>query len=137
MTYPAIELQRAVFAALSLDTGLTAVLGGPRVYDHAPPDVAFPYVTFSRVSAYDWSTATEDGAEHVFTIHVWSKARGKSQTHELLGRIRARLHDAPLALSGHALVNLRAEFAEVRFDEDLSLHHGLLRLRAVTEPAAG
>jgi hypothetical protein len=30
---------------------------------------------------------------------------------------------------------MRLEFAEERYDEDLSVHHGLLRFRAVTEPA--
>jgi hypothetical protein len=38
-----------------------------------------------------------------------------------------------LPLDGHALVSLRLEFSEVRFDDDLSVYHGLLRLRAVTE----
>ena len=49
---------------------------------------------------------------------------------------RAALHDRALPLDGHALVNLRLEFSEVRFDDDQSVYHGLLRFRAVTEPAA-
>jgi hypothetical protein len=47
---------------------------------------------------------------------------------------RARLHDAALTLDEHHLVNLRLEFSEARYDEDLSVYHGLLRFRAVTEP---
>jgi hypothetical protein len=50
--------------------------------------------------------------------------------------VRARLDDEDLTLNGHHLVNMRLEFAEARYDEDLSLHHGLLRFRAVTEAAA-
>ena len=42
---------------------------------------------------------------------------------------------APKELDGHTLVNMTLEFAEARYDEDLSVHHGLLRFRAVTEPA--
>jgi hypothetical protein len=134
MTAPAAELQRAIFAALSGSAGLVAVLGGQRVFDHAPANIAFPYIIFGRTSIYDWSTGTESGAEQLFTLHVWSKAKGKKEAIEIMDETRAALHDRSLPLDGHALVNLRLEFSEVRFDDDQSVYHGLLRFRAVTEP---
>lgn len=136
MKSAAIELQKAVFAALSGNASLTAALGGSRIHDHAPANVAFPYITFGRTTVHDWSTGTEDGSEHIFTIHVWSKAKGKSQALEIMDIAGAALHDADLTLAGHTLVNLRREFEEVRFDDDLAVHHGLVRFRAVTEPDA-
>jgi hypothetical protein len=134
MTAPAAELQRAIFAALSDDADLVAALGDARVFDHAPANVAFPYVTFGRTSIYDWSTGTESGTEQLFTLHVWSKAKGKKEALAIMDAVRAALHDHSLPLDGHALVNFRLEFSEVRFDDDLSVYHGLLRFRAVTEP---
>lgn len=131
----ALELQKAIFAALHGNSALIAALGGPRVYDLAPATVPFPYITFGRASIYDWSTATERGAEQLVTLHVWSKAKGKREVLELMDLIRARLDDAALTLDGHRLVNLRMDFQEARFDEDLSVHGGLLRFRAVTEVA--
>ena len=133
MTAPAAELQKAVFSALTADAALTALLGGQKIFDQAPANAAFPYLTFGRTSIFDWSTGTESGSEQLFTIHVWSKAKGKKETLEIMEAARARLDDAALALAGHHLVNLRLEFAEARYDEDLSVHHGLLRFRAVTE----
>lgn len=133
MTAPAAELQKAVFAALAGDAALVSALGGAKVFDHVPAGTSFPYVTFGRTSVYDWSTATESGTEQLFTLHVWSKARGKAEALTILERIGAILHDQPLVLDGHALVNLRREFADVRHDEDLDLYHGLARFRAVTE----
>lgn len=133
MTAAAAELQKAVFSALAGDAAIVAALGGSKVFDHVPAGTVFPYVTFGRTSVYDWSTATERGTEQLFTLHVWSKARGKAEALAILELIGAVLHDAPLALEGHALVNLRQEFAEVRHDEDLDLYHGLARFRAVTE----
>jgi hypothetical protein len=136
MTAPAAELQRAIFAALSGSTDLVAALGsGERIFDHAPANLAFPYVTFGRTSIYDWSTGTESGTEQLFTLHVWSKAKGKREAIEIMDASRAVLHDQALPLDGHALVNLRLEYSEVRFDDDQSVYHGLLRFRAVTEPA--
>ena len=136
MTAPASEVQKAIHAALSGDAGVLALLGGARVYDHAPPNVPFPYITFGRTSIYDWSTGTESGTEQLLTLHVWSKGKGKKEAHALVDAVGERLNDADLALDGHELVNLRLEFSEVRFDEDQSVHHGLLRFRAVTEPSA-
>jgi hypothetical protein len=136
MTAPAAEVQKAIHAALAGDATLVALLGDARVYDHAPPDVPFPYITFGRTSVYDWSTGTESGTEQLLTLHVWSKGRGKKEAHDLMDAIGARLNDAALTLDGHQLVNLRLEFSEVLFDEDQSVHHGLLRFRAVTEPTA-
>lgn len=136
MTAAAAELQRAIFGALTGDAELRAALGGPRVYDHAPANVAFPYVTFGRTSVFDWSTSTENGTEHLFTLHVWSKAKGKEEVHALMERVRAILHDGTPALAGFSLVNLRLEFVEARFNDDLAVYHGMLRFRATLEALA-
>lgn len=135
MAAATIELQKAVFTALSGDAALIAALGGARIHDHAPAHVPFPYITFGRSASSDWSTASEDGAEHFFTIHVWSKEKGKTQAAAIMEMVRALLHDAALTLPGHVLVNLRQEFGEIRFDDDHDVHHGTMQFRAVTEPA--
>lgn len=136
MTAPAAELQKAIFAALGADAALTAVLGPGRIFAQAPASVAFPYITFGRTSVYDWSTGTEKGTEQLFTLHIWSKAKGNKEALEIMEIARARLDDAALPLDNHHhLVNLRLEFAEERYDEDQAVHHGLLRFRAVTEEA--
>ena len=131
-----LELQKAVFARLKTDAALLALTGGQaRIYDHTPANVTFPYITFGRTSGYDWDTGTENGQEHLFTLHIWSNAKGKAESLELMEAAKARLHDKPLTLATHKLVNMRQEFSESRFDEDLAVYHGLLRYRAVTESA--
>ena len=49
--------------------------------------------------------------------------------------IKAALHDQPLRLEDHYLVNLRHQFSEARLDPDGDTFHGIVRYRAVTEPA--
>jgi len=44
------------------------------------------------------------------------------------------LIDAPLAPSGHHLANLRFVTADVRREADGRTYHGIVRLRALTEP---
>lgn len=136
MTSAAAELQTAIYQALTADNALLAELGGPHIYDQAPATVSFPYITFGRTSVYDWSTGAESGTEQLFTLHIWSKARGKKEVLEIMELARLRLDNAALPLDGHHLVNLRLEFAEARYDDDLAVHHGLLRFRAVTEQTA-
>ena len=131
---PSWSLQQSVFAALSADAALTALLGPGRIFDDVPQGTALPYVTLGRTAVQDWSTGSEDGTEHLFTVHVWSSARGKKQAHEVLGAVRAALHEQPLAVAGHSLINLRHQHSEVRRDPDGETVHGLARFRAVTEP---
>lgn len=135
MTSPAVELQKAIHAALSADAALTARLGGAKFYDAVPSSAAFPYVSFGRTNVYDWSTGTETGSEQLFTVHVWSKAKGKTEALEIMEQVRWLLDGAELTLSGHHLVNLTYEYAEARYDDDLAVYHGMVRFRAVTEPA--
>ncbi|MEZ5841429.1 MAG: DUF3168 domain-containing protein [Hyphomicrobiales bacterium] len=127
-------LQKGVFDKLAADAVVTERLGGARIYDDVPRKAEFPYVTFGQSTLYDWSTGTEDGAEHVLTLHVWSNGGGKRETFEIMDAVTASLSGQSLALSGHHLVSLRLEFAEARRDPDRLTYHGILRFRAVTEP---
>ena len=136
MNSSAAELQKALFAALAGDAALTAMLGGEKIFDHAPADVRFPYVTFGRTSFYDWSTSTESGTEQFFTLHVWSKAKGKKETLAIMDEVRSRLDEADMALASHDLVGLSFETGEVSYDEDVAVHHGVLRFRAVMDSGA-
>jgi hypothetical protein len=136
MNAPAVELQKAIFTALKQDSVLSGLLGGDKIFDQVPPKASFPYVSFGRTSLYDWSTGTESGTEQLFTLHIWSRATGKKEALDIMEACKACLHADGLTLEGHHLVNMQLEFAEARYDENLLVHHGLLRFRAVTEPAA-
>src|SRR5262245_37804789 len=107
-------LQQSIFARLSADAPLVALLGAARVFDDVPQGSDFPYLTFGQSTARDWSTGSEDGSEHILTLHVWSKERGKRQAQEIMGAVRTALHDQALTLPGHRLINLRHEFSEAR-----------------------
>jgi hypothetical protein len=129
-------LQAAIYARLTADSAVVATLGGPRVYDDVPRSAAYPYLTFGQTAVRDWSTGGEEGDEHIVTLHVWSKAAGRRQAQDIIAAVRAALHDQDLPLAGHRLVNLRHEFSEARREPDGERFHGIVRLRAVTEPVS-
>lgn len=134
MTHSSWALQKAIHAQLVTDPGLVALLAGPRVYDDVPRNPTFPYVSYGASVVRDWSTGTDDGHEHTVTLHGWSRAAGRKPVHELMGAVEAALDQRPLTLDGHRLVSLRHEFTDIRREPDGETWHGLLRLRAVTEP---
>lgn len=136
MVQASAELQTTIVKTLTSDIGLMALLGGPKIFDRIPERAKFPYLTLGRTSVVDWSTGTEDGAEHILTLHIWSKGGGKAETFEIMDRVTNQLHDAHLPIDGHRLVTLQLQFAEARQEPESTAYHGILRFRAVTEPLA-
>lgn len=128
------ELQKAVHAALTSDASLTGLLGGARVYDDVPRGVAYPYISFGQSTERDWSTGSDEGSEHLITLHVWSRAHGRREVEGIVAAVRDVLRDALLLLTGFRLINLRHEITDAVRDVDGETYHGIVRYRAVTEP---
>lgn len=136
MAHASIALQTTIFKTLTTDPALLTMLGGPKVFDRIPERAAFPYLTLGRTTVVDWSTGTEDGDEHLLTLHVWAKGGGKAETYQIMDQVTNKLHDAHLPIDGYRLVNLQLQFAEARLEPESTAYHGILRFRAVTEPVA-
>jgi hypothetical protein len=129
-------LRSAIHDALVADSGLAAALGGAKVYDEPPRNAAFPYVTLGDARVSDASADDGPTQEHQLTLHAWSRQGGHKEAHVITGALLAALDDAPLAPSGHRLVNLRFTIADIRREADGRTYHALVRFRAVTEPAS-
>ncbi len=136
-TAAAAALRAAIHDALVADAPLTALLGGPRIYDEPPASVVFPYVTLGEARVADWSTGSERGEEHQLVLHAWSRQGGHKEAHLVAGALLQALDDAPLTLTDHRLVNMRFALADVRREADGRTYHALVRFRAVTEPDDG
>lgn len=128
-------LRAAIHDALASDGALTALLGGPKIYDEPPQAAAFPYVTLGEARVTDFSTGSEPGQEHQLTLHAWSRQGGHREAHLISGALLQALDDAPLNLADHRLVNLRFATADVRREADGRTYHALVRFRAMTESA--
>lgn len=128
----ALALRKAIHQRLAADAPLGALVAGA-IHDVPPAGVPFPYVTLGEAVVSDWSTGTEAGSEQALTLHVFSRQGGRAEAMALCAAVQVALHEAPLALDGHRLANLRATTAEVRRDGDGRTFHGFVRFRAVTE----
>lgn len=126
-------LLAALHAALAADEGVGALVGA-RIYDDPPPERVFPYVTLGRVETRAADAAETEALEHALTLHVWSRHGGKAEVLSVIGAMRGALHNSALDVTGRRLVLLLATFADVFRAGDGRTTHGVLRLRAITEP---
>lgn len=123
----------SVHETVSKDGALNAILGGPKIYVHAPKDVTFPYVTLGEPQ--ERAAASGDGTEHFFTLHAWSRQGGHREAHLIAGAILQALDDAPLSVPDRTLVNLSFNIADIRREADGRTYRAIVRFRAVTEPS--
>ncbi len=130
---PSLALQKAIIETLRADASLTAMLGGPRVYDRPPRRMNAPCVNIGAAEIHHWNTFTARGHEHRLTLHVWTRHGGRKSAYEIIARLDELLDDADLALQDHHLVNLRAIFWTAMRADD-GLFQGIMRLRATTHP---
>ncbi len=121
-------LQKAVYERLAGDAALAALVAA-RIYDNPPGDTGFPYLTLGENETRAWP----GGREHRLTFHVFSRGGGRAEAKRLMDAVETALHDAALALEGHALVILRFLDATTRREADVTTWRGTIRFRAVTE----
>lgn len=136
MTTANWALQKAIYQVLTTDSGLTPFVG-TRIFDDAPvsePPTDYPFLVIGEGSLRDWSTSTEDGAEHTIDIRTYSRSGGRSETKQILEAIDAALRINPPSVIGHVLINFSMQRQDVRMSTDRETHLGFIRFRAVTEP---
>jgi len=132
-----LEIQKAIYAALSTDSPLNAVVKG--VYDHVPQpsdsgkENDFPYVTIGDDTAIDWDTDTSVGKEATITIHSWSRYRGRQEVKQIQGLIYDRLHLSQISVTGYDTVQCLSEFSESMVDPDGLTRHGVQRFRLIID----
>jgi len=126
-------LQTAIYARLTGDAALTALIGTNGVHDRLLTRNEAPYVRIAGIETRDWSTASEPGEEHLVTLEVRSGEGGHRATQQIAARIRALLDDAALSLTGAALVNLRHQRTRTGRDAKAKGHVAEMVFRAVTE----
>ena len=99
-------LQRAVFAQLTTDTALAALVG-VSIYDALPTGTLPPlYVVLGSEDVRDASDKTGAGAEHSFIVSIVTESAGFATAKEAAAAVSDALVDAPLILDRGSLVSL-------------------------------
>lgn len=132
MAYAPNELQKAVFLALSANSGLTTLLGGAKIYDFTPDGTAYPYITFNGGDAVDRGSDDSDGWLHTLELHTWYRGRGRKGVLAIQELIDGILHNQEIAISGFTNLSFRRDFQTVLVEPDNITYHGVQRFRILT-----
>lgn len=132
-------LAAAVHAVLREDPAVQYVLGGgnaapPRLYDAAPEDPIYPYLTYGALRSEDIGADATPLASHQMTLHLWSRYAGRAEVLTLLSHVTHALRADVLTQAGEIDVrSVAAIYADVLRAADGRTKHGLLRLSFITQ----
>ena len=125
MKSPTLPLHLAQITRIQNDTAYT-------VYDEAPQDAAYPYITMGEISAIDWSDKSTPGQEVHSTLHIWSRYNGRKEADEMGDAVlQALTRDKLTVVNFNALGYF--ESWEVIVDIDGITRHGILKFKYLIE----
>lgn len=128
-----LELQKGIYSALTGDGPLMAAIEG--VFDWAPDQTLYPYVSIGDDMAVDWSACDFSGKEITATIHTWSRANGRKEVKTIQAMIKGLLHRKNMSFTGSTLVLLSYDSELTTLDPDGVTYHGVQRFTAITQEA--
>lgn len=126
-------LLSAIYRGLIDNAALSALLAGPKVYDHAPRAAEFPFVSFG-----DLATRTLDGdqssvEEHQLVVFVYSRSPGRREVSLIAEHVRAIIEGGALTLNGFRVISARHRDITVSESGDHTAYRARLRFRILTE----
>ena len=128
-------LAAALHGALTAHPVIQNSLGNPpRLYDDAPEDPVFPYLTYGAARSEDESADDAPMTAHVLTLHLWSRYGGRSEVFDLLHAVSSVLTAADLTPDGLTICALNVTYTDVFRTSDRRTLHGVLRLSIKTQP---
>ena len=119
---------------LEQDPIVAAIFGTPpRLYDYAPEDPVYPYLTYGTVRSEDRSGDETEILSHTVTLHVWSRYSGRAEILDLLSNLSDRPENLPKNQGDYHIAGLNVLYTDVFRARDNRTQHGLIRLSVQTE----
>lgn len=131
MSYSGWDLQKAIYTTLNAVSEITDKVSA--VCDHVNQNTEFPYIEIGESTSQPWDTQTSYGTEHDFTVDIWSRSKGSSETKELCQLVYSALHHKDLAVENNQLVSLLNTLTDVDIDPDGLTYHGVMKFKALTQ----
>ena len=128
-------LATAIHETLSGHNAIKSVMGDPaRLYDDAPDDPIFPYLTYGAIRMEDESADDAPLTAHIMTLHIWSRYGGRAEVFDLLHVVSSALRAANLNPAGLNICSINILYSDVFRTSDRRTLHGVLRLSIKTQP---
>ncbi len=136
MTGILFNVQHAIMAALMESAEVQAVFGAsPPIYNHVPPDAAFPYIAFGKARLDACDTLSDSGFEHLITLDIYSRYRGGKEAQDIFQAVYSALHRRGLEVPGQSFVPCEFSSADFETLADGLTSHAAARFRIQTREA--
>jgi hypothetical protein len=133
MSAPDHELVGLIAARLRITPSVTALVGNRTLYK-ADENTIVPYITMGDATVRRDDATCIRSSEVDITIHVWTGGGNPLQDARAVAyAVSEALHDAPIALTNHRLVNLRHTATRAFYDVDDVTGHSVIEFTASTE----
>lgn len=130
---PSVDLQTLIYNRL-VASGAVHALVADRIYDNAPPDVVFPYLSFGPSDVVENDAECITGRVETVQIDCWARANGRIRpAKELADTVRAALHLYQGEMAEHALVEMRVTLMRCFMDPDGLTAHGVVQVSCIVE----
>ena len=108
------ELQPAIFAVLTGDAQLMAIITGVSDFAAVPTNQAMPYVTLGNASEGPMNAFSRRGYASTFTLDIWDNTPGFKRCQTILGHLNRLLDqpEEPLQLATQTHVGTWYDFSE-------------------------
>jgi hypothetical protein len=134
-TDPTDALQAGIYALLSADTELAALVTG--IYDgEAPESVVLDYVVIGEMASSRDGTHGGEGRQTLAVLHTWTKAGGFKPANDIGARLVELLWHRHVELgalvTGHTVWRVEHEFAQTLVDPQPGIRHRVDHFRVWT-----
>ena len=113
------EVQKAIYTALSTDSAFMTKIGS-RLYDEAPTNESFPYVTLGNMTEIKYNRLTNKGFEVSARIDIYTKSGrlGYKPAKEILVEINRVLNQKRFNMTGFNMIQIYFETSDTERDGD-------------------
>lgn len=132
-----LALQSAINTTLRSASPVTALVS-TRIYDRVPQNVVFPFVQLGDGQEVDDGFDCGESAVEVFLdVHIWSRAVGKVEAHQIAGAVKSALHRTnPTLSTGWRCVDLMVNDMRTMTETDTLTTHIVVNCQALIDPVA-
>ncbi|SRR6266487_4864796 len=131
MSFAAVkEVQVGVVSTLLADSILMG-RGLTGVFDEAPTDQAYPYISIGTKVQTPWKEFQRQGYEVTLVLDIWTSLDGGDVHFDILDDVARLFDDKPLPLASFASTQCVLEWTITLIDEDMTARHTIARLRTI------
>lgn len=132
MADPSLALQKLIYARLSGDAGVTALVPATSIWDRNHRPEQFPGIIIGEGQALFGDYVQTSYHDQAFCdVHIWVSEIGLTTAKAIVGAVKDTLRTGPWFADGYNVSNVRSVSARYMRDPDGMFSHTVLTVEAL------